>query len=119
MPFIGVGDENIYYDFSPSENGQVLVAIHGSGGNHTHWPKGFRMLKKAAVYAVDLPGHGQSSGQGRNNVDAYADFIDSFVAKLKLKNVTLIGHSLGGAIAQLLALLSPSVDFQIKLTDIF
>jgi pimeloyl-ACP methyl ester carboxylesterase len=53
---------------------------------------------------IDLPGHGTSGGGGRQSVDAYADFVESLVATLQLDALTLIGHSMGGAIVQTLAL---------------
>jgi pimeloyl-ACP methyl ester carboxylesterase len=107
MAFIDVADEKIFYSLNASDQDRVIVAIHGSGGDHTSWPENLRALSHAKVYALDLPGHGQSSGSGRNRVEAYADFIESFAAQLDLDNVTLIGHSLGGAIVQTLAVRSP------------
>ncbi len=107
MPFVDVAEEKIFYSFSSSDRNLIILAIHGSGGDHTAWPEELRNLAGATVYAVDLPGHGRSSGKVRNNVEAYADLIDAFAAELNLDNVTLIGHSLGGAIVQMLALRSP------------
>lgn len=105
MPFINIDNENIFFSHKDSENGHNLLLIHGSGGNHTHWPEVLRELP--GVCAIDLPGHGQSGGNGRHCVDDYADVINAFVAELNLCNVTLAGHSLGGAIVQCLALRSP------------
>jgi pimeloyl-ACP methyl ester carboxylesterase len=107
MPFIDVADEKIFYLLSSSDQNLIVLAIHGSGGDHTAWPEALRNLPGATVYAVDLPGHGRSSGKVHDNVEAYADFIDAFAAELNLDNVTLIGHSLGGAIGQMLAVRSP------------
>jgi pimeloyl-ACP methyl ester carboxylesterase len=108
MPFVDVSDEKIFYSLNASDQDRVIMAIHGSGSDHTGWPDTLRDLPQASVYALDLPGHGQSSGDGRDNVDAYADFIETFVTTLDLENVTLIGHSLGGTIVQLLALRAPA-----------
>jgi pimeloyl-ACP methyl ester carboxylesterase len=107
MPFIDVADERIFYSFSSSDHNLTVLAIHGSGGDHTAWPEALRNLPGATVYAVDLPGHGRSSGKIRDNVAAYADFIDGFATELHLDNVTLIGHSLGGAISLMLAVRPP------------
>jgi len=107
MPLIDVDNENIFYSVTSSEQKRTLLAIHGSGGDHTSWPDTIRELPQANVYVIDLPGHGQSSGHGRDSVVAYADFIEAFAAKLDLDYVTLIGHSLGGAIVQTLAVRAP------------
>lgn len=107
MPFIKIGGENIFFSHSKSDSNDALLLIHGSGGSHRHWHESLRNLPGINVYGLDLPGHGQSGGQGRKHVEDYADFIESFVSELKLHRVTLAGHSLGGAIAQMLALRSP------------
>lgn len=108
MPFVTVEKEKIYYDRGGAENGPALVLIHGSGGDHAHWPSALRRLPEARVFAPDLPGHGRSGGRGRDSVEGYADFIEAFVSKLGLRNVLPVGHSLGGAVALTLALRSPA-----------
>jgi pimeloyl-ACP methyl ester carboxylesterase len=108
MPFATIGEENIFFSHSKSsERNDALLLIHGSGGSRRHWHDSLRNLPGIHVYGIDLPGHGQSRGQGRRRVEDYADLIESFVSELKLSRVTVAGHSLGGAIAQVLALRSP------------
>ena len=108
MPFADLGKERLYYTLSNPGARPVLLLIHGSGGSHRHWPEGLRSLDGVCVAAVDLPGHGRSTGKSRTRVASYADVIDDFVAKVSLDRVTLAGHSLGGAVAQTLALRSPA-----------
>jgi pimeloyl-ACP methyl ester carboxylesterase len=60
-----------------------------------------------AVYTLDLPGHGRSDPPGRDNVTAYADDVAAFITALKLENIVIVGHSMGGAIAQTMALRHP------------
>jgi len=107
MPFVELGDEKLYYTDSRSPGKPILLMIHGSGGSHRHWPKALRELGDVHVYAIDLPGHGRSTGKSRSRVEDYADVIDVFVTSLGLSGVTLAGHSLGGAIVQVLALREP------------
>lgn len=111
MPFIDVKKEKIFYSISSSnacKQKMSLLLVHGSGGDNLHWPERLRNFPKANVYAIDLPGHGRSSGYSRKSVDEYADFIEAFVSRMNLKDVILFGHSLGGAIVQRLALRFPS-----------
>jgi len=61
-------------------------------------------LQGANLYALDLPGHGRSAGEGRASVDAYAGSLQAFLEALALTRAILVGHSMGGAIVQLLAL---------------
>lgn len=107
MAFIDVHGERIYYTCSHPDSNRNLVLIHGSGGDHSHWPAALRETQEVGVYALDLPGHGQSKGRGRDRVDDYAEVIAHFVAELGLSNVFLVGHSLGGAIVQTLGLRAP------------
>lgn len=109
MPFITVDAEDIYYTASPiSAAGPHLLAIHGSGGTHRHWPENFRAARSARVYALDLPGHGRSGGPGCDRVEAYAVVVQRMIARLNLSAVVLAGHSLGGAIVQALAIQRPA-----------
>jgi len=81
-----------------------VVLVHGAGGSHLDWPPQLRRLPKASVIAVDLPGHGKSPGPGRNSVSAYAADIIALLDLLKIPQAIIAGHSMGGAIAQTMAL---------------
>ena len=106
MPHVEVDGKKIFYTAGGLLTNRILLAIHGSGGDHTHWPDELFNLTGIGVCAVDLPGHGLSGGDGYDSVKDYADFIELFVSQLDLTRVTLMGHSLGGAIVQTLALRS-------------
>ncbi len=107
MPAVRIDGETVFYEHSPHDAGGNLVLIHGSGCDHATWPAPLRRLPGAGVYGLDLPGHGRSGGSAQNDVGAYADIVARFVETLNLKRVALFGHSLGGAIAQTLALRNP------------
>ena len=110
MPYITLGsdgEEEIFYEYHDGGGEESLVLVHGSGGDHTHWPRQLRQLSGFCVYAPDLPGHGRSGGRGRRSVGDYAAAIQAFVARLGLSGVTLFGHSLGGAVVQSIALEKP------------
>ncbi len=103
-----VNDAPIFYTQQGGVDGPVLLLIHGAGGSHLDWPVGLRRLADTAVLTLDLPGHGRSPGSGRDTISAYADVVDSFINIRKLEKVVLAGHSMGGAIALVLALRQPS-----------
>lgn len=84
-----------------------VVFIHGAGGTHQHWLYQVRDLAHSPTYAVDLPGHGRSEGPGRDSIQAYASWLVAFLDAAGLERAVLVGHSMGGAIAQMMALRYP------------
>ncbi len=108
MPQIIVGDERWHYLRNRSGDSACLVMVHGSGGSHRHWPAEIACLEGMDVIVPDLPGHGKSTGRSRNRVEDYAAALTAFCERMTLSNVTVAGHSLGGAIALHLALTPPS-----------
>jgi pimeloyl-ACP methyl ester carboxylesterase len=81
--------------------GEVLLLIHGMGGNSNNWREVIPTLsKKYRVIAPDLLGHGQSDKpRGDYSLGAFAVFLRDFLDALGIPRVTVIGHSLGGGIA--------------------
>ncbi len=78
-----------------------IVFIHGSGGNAGPWQRVMNGLAdKYSSLAVDLPGHGGSSGEGMKSIQEYSRFMKSFLDALGLEGVVLGGHSMGGAVVQ-------------------
>jgi len=62
------------------------------------------LSKHFTVYAFDYPGHGYSDiPQGRYDADFFIKSVEGFLDKLDLRDVTLAGVSIGGALALLLA----------------
>jgi pyruvate dehydrogenase E2 component (dihydrolipoamide acetyltransferase) len=86
--------------------GDPIVFIHGFGGDLNNWL--FNIDAAASlgpVYALDLPGHGGSTKTLREpGLAALATAVEQFMDLLELKRASLVGHSLGGAIAATLAL---------------
>jgi len=109
MPYVEVAGDNIFYAWHANNaGGRVpLVLVHGAGENHLAWPAALRRMTGIAVYALDLPGHGKSSGDGRSTITEYADFLAQWLDALKIDRAVLAGHSMGGAIAQQFALAYP------------
>jgi len=98
--------DNLFY-FS-NDAGKVsrppVVFLHGAGGTHLHWPPQARRLLGQRIFAPDLPGHGRSSGAGRQSIGEYARDVERFLVDAGLNSAILVGHSMGSAIALTLAL---------------
>ncbi|MBK8900744.1 MAG: alpha/beta fold hydrolase [Anaerolineaceae bacterium] len=108
MPTITLPHTTLYYaPFLPTDARQTLVLIHGAGSSHLTWPSALRRLPQTAVYALDLAGHGRSAPSGRQTTADYAQDVIQFIEALELEDVVILGHSMGGAIAQQIALAPP------------
>src|SRR2546430_5886122 len=81
--------------------GPAVLLVHGLGGFAESWRHNIGYLgRHATVYAIDLPGFG-SSGKPRATYGLafFAQALRRFVEATGLGRVTLVGHSLGGAVA--------------------
>jgi pimeloyl-ACP methyl ester carboxylesterase len=108
MPKVTIAGHDLFYVHGTSAEGDhVLLFIHGAGGTHRHWGHQLQGLKGANRYALDLPGHGGSVGGGQTSIAGYAHVIVELLDALHLDRATLVGHSMGGAISQYLALEHP------------
>jgi pimeloyl-ACP methyl ester carboxylesterase len=79
-----------------------LVLIHGAGGVYLDYP--IELRKMMQTIALDLPGHGRSAGEGRRYIVDYAADVVALLDALQIDKAIIVGHSMGGAIAQTIAL---------------
>lgn len=77
----------------------TLVFIHGSGGSSALWEKQVDELKAHVnTIALDLPGHGRSSGPGMDSVAEYCSAVADFIERIEVPGPVPCGLSIGGAI---------------------
>ena len=81
-------------------HGPDLVLLHGWGMHSGAWSEVLPQLAaRHRVHAIDLPGHGHSSGLA---VGRFDDAVDAIAARVP-SGATVCGWSLGGLVAQRLA----------------
>lgn len=109
MPRLTLDDTTLYYATSKSwpDPRRPLVLLHGAGGDLLHWPPALRQTDRWPVLALDLPGHGRSTGTPSDNIPAMAAIVLSALDALTTGPVIMAGHSMGGGIAQEIALRHP------------
>ncbi|MCL6632563.1 MAG: alpha/beta hydrolase [Alicyclobacillus herbarius] len=112
-----VQGERIFYDRTGDKSGPYkLLFVHGASSYASFWlPVMARLAQMGDVEGIllDLPGHYRSSGEARTRVGDYASFIRDFVQVITRLHPDLgqrfiyVGHSMGGAIGQELAIDRP------------
>lgn len=98
----------IRYAERPGE-GVALVLVHGFGGDLDNWLFNIDALAEGGpVYALDLPGHGQSVKSARPaDLDLLVDTVAGFLDHIGAEKAHLAGHSMGGLVAGALAAKHP------------
>jgi pimeloyl-ACP methyl ester carboxylesterase len=98
----------------------TFLLIHGFGDGGFIWNDfSPRLTPLGRVIAIDLRGHGDSDWDARSRYGAAAHLTDVMfvVNSLDLRNVVLIGHSLGGEIAIRFTALHPERVTGIVIVD--
>jgi pimeloyl-ACP methyl ester carboxylesterase len=93
--------------FTALGKGRTLLFLHGFGANSYTWSKVSQTLAQDyKTIFLDLKGHGASPKPEDRAYSLYdqAELVSSFIMDHGLEDVTLIGHSVGGGIALLVAL---------------
>ncbi len=99
-------DDVRLYGFREGAGPPVLL-LHGFGANLHTWSRVRKSLAEHnEVIAVDLKGFGDSDkpADGRYSLLDQAELIEGLIDHLRLTDVTLIGHSMGGGVALMTAL---------------
>ncbi len=81
----------------------TLVFIHYWGGSRRTWSEVVaRLSKRFRCIALDVRGWGKSDRHADDySLFAQADDVQGVIAALNVKDVVLVGHSMGGKIAQI------------------
>jgi pyruvate dehydrogenase E2 component (dihydrolipoamide acetyltransferase) len=91
------------------EGSSTVVLIHGFGGDLDNWLFNIDALAEGAkVYALDLPGHGQSSKSLRDpTLAGLSKALITYMDQVGIEAAHLVGHSMGGAVALQTAIDAP------------
>lgn len=98
--------------------GPPVLMLHGWGAFKELWWSTLRSLgHDHRCFALDFPGHGDSPLGQAASITALAAQVAAFCDDLGLPEITLMGHSMGGAVAVELALLRPELVRHLVLVD--
>jgi pimeloyl-ACP methyl ester carboxylesterase len=103
--------EIAYLHSSGHEAGPTLVFLHGLGSSKDQWgPQIYSLVDAYNCVFLDLPGEGESSFDGVQNYSpvAQVERLKAFFDAQSIKDVVLIGSSIGGCIACLYSAIYPA-----------
>ncbi len=109
--FVDVPGGRLHVRESGESNAPAVLLVHGLGGQMSHFDYGLaeRLARSFRVVVVDRPGSGHSLRDELTSADVstQAGALALLIDKLELGRPTVVGHSLGGAIALALAVEHP------------
>ena len=102
-----------------SGQGQPLLIIHGLFGMSDNWQSiGRQFSDFFEVHLIDLRNHGRSPHSSNFNYDVMVEDLVQYIQEKELKQVILLGHSLGGKTAMELAIKYPELVEKLIVVDI-
>ena len=91
----------IELDYEDTGNGKILLLLHGLGSTKKDWDAQVPFFSKThRVITLDLRGHGDSTIPLNDyGVELMTEDVKQLLDQLNIKKATLVGFSMGGAIA--------------------
>ena len=100
-------------------SGEPLIILHGFLGSLDNW---HTLATKFGAYfrtfAIDQRNHGKSFHSETHSLQLMVDDLKEFIELNQLKNVNLLGHSMGGKVVMEFALQYPQLTNKIIVADI-
>mmetsp|Transcript_17377 Transcript_17377/g.34669 ORF Transcript_17377/g.34669 Transcript_17377/m.34669 type:complete len:392 (+) Transcript_17377:43-1218(+) len=111
-----------YSEFQPSNKGTTtsqqhhppVILLHGLLGNKRNFASlasslSTQLQNPRSIYTVDLRNHGENTHDWKNTM-SYSEMVRdvlAFMDKISSEEAVIVGHSMGGKVAQSLALMAP------------
>jgi pimeloyl-ACP methyl ester carboxylesterase len=96
-----------------------IVLLHGMLGSSRNWQTAGRELAESRhVYALDLRNHGLSPHSDTMSYEAMAGDVAAWMDSQGLSEAELVGHSMGGKVAMILACRQPERVAALVVVDI-
>lgn len=120
MPTVKTGDVETY--FERRGDGPPVVFVHGATMTHAQWDRQVQALSdEFTTVTYDVRGHGRTGGSPREaySFDLFAEDLRELIVGLDLDRPVVVGHSMGGCIAQTYAARWPEELGGLVLADTF
>tara|TARA_B100002051_G_scaffold274425_1_gene315559 strand:- start:524 stop:1354 length:831 start_codon:yes stop_codon:yes gene_type:complete len=105
------------YRIHKEKDKPYLVFLHGYNGNSKSWAYQFSYFKnKFSLIAFDFPGFGGSEKMNDPDMFKVSNLIYRTLKKINVQKFSLVGHSMGGMLAQILAANYPESIYKLILS---
>ena len=109
----------LWYRETGPEGAQPLVLLHGLFASMQNWQSiAKRLSGDFRIFNLDLPNHGNSPHTPAIDYEEMRVMVSEFIEEKIGRSVHLMGHSMGGKVAMLVALTRPDLVDKIVVEDI-
>ncbi|HEY1822560.1 MAG TPA: alpha/beta hydrolase [Trebonia sp.] len=113
-----LGGIRMSYEVTGDPAAPPMVLLHALGERASDWaPVTPAFAQRCRVYAPDLRGHGGTDWPGNYSFQLMRDDIIGLLDHLGLRDVILIGHSMGAVVAYLVAIARPDLVTRLIIED--
>jgi pimeloyl-ACP methyl ester carboxylesterase len=112
--------DGVRIHFRVEGQGDPVVLVHGLGGDHLSWrgPVLEMLRRRHMVISMDLRGHGRSTaGKATYTTKLFAADVAMLLEHLNVAAASVVGISMGGAVAMLLAARCPGLVGRLVLVN--
>ena len=87
--------------FSFDKKKPTIILLHGSGQSHIVWSLTDQFLAEQGynVFALDLPGHGNSDGPSLASIEDLSKWLNEFIKNKGITKCAIAAHSQGCLVA--------------------
>lgn len=115
------GDVELAYAVYGDPSDRPLLLVHGLGADHAMWRPQCNRYPDEGYFLIvpDVRGHGESDCGERFAIDDAAADLEALLGEVGVERATVCGVSMGGVLAQRLAIDRPDLVDALVLSDTF
>jgi pimeloyl-ACP methyl ester carboxylesterase len=100
--------------------GTPIIILHGFLGMSDNWKSIAAQFASEGfqIHSLDLRNHGKSFHSNEFDYEIMVEDVKGYVDSHNLQDITLLGHSMGGKVAMLLATMYPNLVSKLIIADI-
>lgn len=117
MPSIATDQGSLHYEVSGK--GRPVILLHGYQGSWGLWQPTMEFLGDShRTYAVDFWGFGESGARRSSyEINDFVDLVAEFMEQMGIGRAPLVGHSMGGTVALMVAARHPEIVTRIAVVS--